>query len=210
MRVIAGKFRSRQLATLAGDNTRPTYDRLRETLFNILQPRFVDDNLRFLDLFAGSGAIGVEALSRSAARVVFVERDRRAAAVIRKNLAAVGLQSSPLGACELLERAVSSALALLEKNSVAFDVVFLDPPYADAEAYAQTLGAVARSRSLLAPEAIVIAEHERYYDPGEAFADLRRYRLLQQGNSCLSFYRRAAAPEPEPAAEADAAACAAE
>src|ERR1700738_3139604 len=118
MRVIAGEFRSRRLKTIPGLETRPTPDRLRESLFDVLAPRIQD--CVFLDAYAGTGAVGIEALSRGARRAIFVEKHPAAVAVIRENLAALGLENRA-------EVYTSKAVPVLER--VSADIVFLDPPY---------------------------------------------------------------------------------
>src|SRR5215831_15986132 len=182
MRVIAGKYRSRRLVAPAGIETRPTSDRLRETLFNVLGPAVADSV--WLDLFAGSGAIGLEALSRGAGMVYFVESSKRAVAAIRSNLATLNVEQG----CELLERDVVAALRLLDTRSVAFDFCFLDPPYRKQDAYQQVLEFLCTYR-LLKPGSLVIAEHDKHFDPGAAFGQLTRHRILRQGDAVLSFYR---------------------
>lgn len=183
MRVIGGEFRSRRLQTPAGEGTRPTSDRLRETLFNVLGPRLA--GARFLDLYAGSGAVGVEALSRGAAFAGFVERAPPAVSALRANLAALGL-----GARASVEhRAVAAALRRSLEAQESFDFVFLDPPYQAAAEYAETMGTLGReSARLLRPGAAAIAEHARRGALPERFGALRRYRLLEQGEAALSFY----------------------
>ena len=123
MRVIAGKARRLQLKTLPGDQTRPTTDRIKETLFNMLS--FEVEGSSFLDLFAGSGAIGIEALSRGADRAVFVENNRKALTCIRENLAHTKLEKD----AELLGRDALSAISHLNLKGVPFDIIFMDPPY---------------------------------------------------------------------------------
>ncbi|HYE24658.1 MAG TPA: 16S rRNA (guanine(966)-N(2))-methyltransferase RsmD [Clostridia bacterium] len=196
MRVIAGKFRSRNVQSLPGAETRPTYDRLKETLFNVLQSAGILEGARFLDLFAGTGSIGLEALSRGAAEVHFVEANRKAANVIRANLASFGIT----GGVVVHERAAAESLALLDRSGQEFDVCFFDPPYRMQGAYEQVLRLLANSR-LMSSSGIVVAEHEKRFDPGDGIGQLRRYRLLTQGESSLSFYRFEAAV---PAAEAEA------
>lgn len=188
MRIIAGKYRSRRLAAPLGAQTRPTSDRLRETLFNVLGAS-VEGSI-WLDLFAGSGAVGIEALSRGARTVYFVEASSRAARAIRSNLASLGIEDG----CEVVEREVNTALRLLESRSPACDFCFLDPPYRKEDDYAQVLSFLSRSQ-LLKAESLVIAEHDKHFDPGEAFGALRRYRKLRQGDAVLSFYQRIPAPE---------------
>jgi 16S rRNA (guanine966-N2)-methyltransferase len=189
MRVIAGTLRSRRLDAPAGLDTRPTSDRLRETLFNVLNSRI--EGARFLDLYAGSGAVGIEAISRGAAHCVFVEHAPAAQAVLRKNLSQLGISSGyrihPGAAAAWLRRAQAGSKAAV------FDLVFLDPPYAAAEEYATALallGGTACSR--LSEGALVIAEHRRKDKLAEAYGALRRTRLLEQGDAALSFYARAA------------------
>jgi 16S rRNA (guanine966-N2)-methyltransferase len=181
MRIIAGMFRSRPLQAPAGLSTRPTSDRLRETLFNVLAPRI--EGARFLDLYAGSGAVGLEALSRGAARVTCVERAASARETLSVNL-------RKLGAEETVCVRSGSVAEYLKQASGPWDVVFLDPPY-DAEAqYTATLGALGgASASLLAVDAVVIAEHRRKEKLEDRYGKLTRSRLLEQGDAALSFYQ---------------------
>lgn len=185
MRIIAGKYRSRPLKTPGGLSTRPTSDRLRETLFNVLAPQI--DGVVFADLYAGSGAVGIEALSRGAGRVLFVENAPAALAAIRANLAALNIRS----AFQLEARSVSAALRnfIRSPGARSWNLVFLDPPYSDADAYKSTLSALGDSL-LLAPEATVIAEHSRRQQLEEEYGALRRIRVLKQGDAALSFYRK--------------------
>jgi len=184
VRIIAGQYRSRPLRSLPGPDLRPTSDRLRETLFDVLSAaRDLADRV-WLDLFAGTGAVGIEALSRGARQVYFVESAKKHARLLRENLAALDITTR----YELHEREVSKALPLLETTGVVCDFCFLDPPYQRRGAYEQTLGPLSQSR-LLQPSSIVIAEHEKKFDPGERFGALARYRRLDQGDVSLSFYR---------------------
>ena len=182
MRVIAGRFRSRKLVTPPGVTTRPTSDRLRETLFNVLAPHLPESV--FLDLYAGSGAVGIEAISRGARQVYFAESDRKAARAIRDNLKSLGIDEG----VELFEREVMDALRLLDSQAVRSDVIFFDPPYGSHGAYAQVLGFLSQSR-LLHAGSIVVAEHDKHFDPGDTAGTLTRYRILKQGDAVLSFYR---------------------
>lgn len=182
MRVIAGKFRSRPLRSLRGLDVRPTSDRLRETLFSVLA-LLVEDSV-WLDLYAGTGAVGIEALSRGARTVYFVESKRQAAAVIRQNLRSLQIEEG----YEVLEREAEPALRRLDSQAVSCDVCFLDPPYRMQQAYADVLGFLSQSR-LLKPSSIVVAEHDRHFDPGAKCGALERYRELKQGDAVLSFYR---------------------
>jgi 16S rRNA (guanine(966)-N(2))-methyltransferase RsmD len=187
MRVIAGDYKSRPLRALSGMKTRPTSDRLRETLFNVLtagNPEALEGTV-WLDLFAGTGAVGIEALSRGAAYVTFVDRNKAAVRVIQENLRSLGIRERTT----VLEQDVNRTLRDLETKNVSPSYVFLDPPYADREAYQDTLAFLAQSPVVGQP-CIVIAEHDKREDPGEAFGELRRYRLLEQGDGKLSFYRK--------------------
>ena len=192
MRVIAGKYRSRVLRSLRGMDIRPTSDRLRETLFNVLtsgNPHSLEGSV-WLDLFAGTGAIGIEALSRGAKEVQFVENSHAAAEAIRDNLKTLGISTG----FHIIEDDLPRAFWRMERRKVAADVVFVDPPYRMKEAYPDTLRALADS-SLIWAMSVVIAEHEKKFDPGEEFGPLRRFRLLAQGSVALSFYRLGNASE---------------
>jgi 16S rRNA (guanine966-N2)-methyltransferase len=199
MRVIAGSLRSRPLLAPAGLDTRPTADRLRETLFNVLTNGAVNRvaGTAFLDLYAGSGAVGIEALSRGAASVTFVEQGAPALAVLKENLDSLGLGSSGLrgGGLRVEKRSVGRFLRNVEKSALgSFGVVFLDPPYNLAEEYAATLGLLGgECAGLLALGALVVAEHRRKQPLAESYGGLRRTRLLEQGDAGLSFYEVAPA-----------------
>jgi len=184
MRIIAGEYRSRRLKTLPGVATRPTSDKLRETLFNVL-----DEDVRgslWYDCYAGSGAVGLEALSRGAGHAVFLESARGALSVLRQNVQALGV----LDRCTLLQQPVAKALAAARRPP---DFVFLDPPYEAALEYQRVLAFFGDGR-LLKPTGIVIAEHARRWPLAERFGILQRYRVLEQGDSALSFYRFTARP----------------
>jgi 16S rRNA (guanine(966)-N(2))-methyltransferase RsmD len=186
MRVIAGKYKSRRLEAPPGMQTRPTSDRLRETLFNVVSPR-IDDSV-WLDIFAGSGAIGIEALSRGARSVYFVESGNAAVRTIRKNLHTLQIEEG----FEVIEREADVALRMLDSQAVSCNFVFLDPPYRKMGDYEEVLGFLSQSR-LLSPASQVIAEHDKHFDPGDRFGALVRYRTLRQGDAVLSFYSVAAA-----------------
>ena len=186
MRVIAGKFRSRQLRSLKGMALRPTSDRLRETLFNILSEHVAGS--RFVDLFAGTGAVGIEALSRGAAETIFIERHAPATALIRKNLESLEIKSGArvlsvdaLHGLELLEQE-------LERGPRLPTIVFLDPPYGNTEDYDRVLSFLGFA-VLLDDQSLVIAEHRKNFDLPETIGNLQRVRVLKQGDACLSFYR---------------------
>jgi 16S rRNA (guanine966-N2)-methyltransferase len=183
MRVIAGKFRSRTLTAPRGLDTRPTSDRLRETLFNVLAPHI--KGASFFDLYAGSGANGIEALSRGAERVVFVEKAAPAIAAIRTNLQTLGIGEG----WQLETRSALASVKRLLEQRQQFDLVVLDPPYKAAEEYALLLNLLGgECKSLLADDAIVIAEHHRKFALQDQYGKLHRYRVLEQGDAALSFY----------------------
>ena len=185
MRVIAGKFRSRQLKSLKGMALRPTSDRLRETLFNVIADRV--EGSRFLDVFAGTGAVGIEALSRGAREAVFIENHAPAVALIEKNLDSLGLRAEArvlaVDAARGLQRLAAEAAA--KRN---YDIAFLDPPYAAVEDYRRVLSFLGTSR-LLAEDSLVIAEHQPKLELPETAGNLDRVRMLRQGDAALSFYR---------------------
>jgi 16S rRNA (guanine966-N2)-methyltransferase len=183
MRIIAGRFRSRTLTAPKGMKTRPTSDRLRETLFNVLAPRI--EGSRFVDLYAGSGAVGIEAISRGAAFVWFSENAAAAVKAIRENLSTLEITSG----FALETHNASSTLADLVKKDTVIDLIFLDPPYELAEEYERTLSLLGtRAASLLAEDARVIAEHHSKTDLAERYGSLERVRVLKQGDAALSFY----------------------
>jgi 16S rRNA (guanine966-N2)-methyltransferase len=183
MRVIAGEFRSRVLQAPRGTVTRPTSDRLRETLFNVLGPRV--DGSRFVDLYAGSGAVGIEAISRGAEFVWFAESARPAVAAIRANLAALKIA----GGFAIEDRSVAKMLNALVEKARAAEIVFLDPPYEDAEAYEETLKFLARNHAtVLADGAVVVAEHSSKRPLEPRYSVLEQTRVLKQGDAGLSFY----------------------
>ena len=181
MRVIAGEFRSRTLDAPPGMDTRPTSDRLRETLFNVLAPRM--EGAEFLDLYAGSGAVGIEALSRGAARAVLVEKASPALKVLKANLARLGIRAG----ADVHAGAVSAFLR--SGDAGEFDVVFLDPPYEAAGEYATALGLLGgAAAALLKTGAVVVAEHRKRDALNEKYGRLVRARVLQQGDAALSWY----------------------
>jgi len=172
MRVIGGEWRSRRLKSVSGEATRPTPDRLRETLFDILQTRI--EGATFVDAYAGTGAVGIEALSRGARHAYFLERDRTALAAIRENL-----MSLDAGArATVVPGSVVKSLVLHRG-----EIVFLDPPYPLEKEYAsamEVLGAF--------PGSLIIVQHSVRLDLAAEFGALRRTRLVRQGDNALSFY----------------------
>jgi 16S rRNA (guanine966-N2)-methyltransferase len=191
MRVIAGTYRSRQLVAPRGLQTRPTSDRLRERLFDILSPRV--SGCRFVDLYAGTGAVGIEALSRGATHVWFAENAEPALASIRQNLAALKIVSG----FTVEDRGVGAMLQRLGKISQLIDLVYIDPPYEAEAEYAGTLNFLgsARGRGTLAPDALVIAEHSSKAKLATRYGALEHTRLVKQGDAALSFFAFPAAAQ---------------
>lgn len=187
MRIIAGTYRSRLLKSLKGQALRPTSDRLRETLFNVLGSAVV--GARFLDVFAGTGAVGIEALSRGSADVVFIENHAPAAALIKRNLETLDVHS---GTTILTSDAVRGLELLASRNRLSdaqFDYVFVDPPYASTVDYSRVLRFLGTG-AVVAPNGIVVVEHRHDFSLPEHVGELHRVRILKQGDAALSFFRR--------------------
>lgn len=183
MRIIAGAYRGRVLKSPPSLQVRPTSDRLRETLFNVIAPRITD--IRFLDLCAGSGAVGIEALSRGASHATFVDRSRKMCGLIEANLDLLGI---PEDETEVVnEEAAEFLRQAPRRRRGPWDIVFFDPPYTTS--YSKVLDTFgASSFELLTPQALVIAEHHHKQPLAEVFGSLHRTRILKQGDSALSFY----------------------
>jgi 16S rRNA (guanine966-N2)-methyltransferase len=192
MRVIAGIYRSRILKSLKGLALRPTSDRLRETLFNVLGVGI--HGSRFLDVFAGTGAVGIEALSRGAEHVCFIENHAPSAALIRKNLAALEVPSGVTVLCADAIRGLESLEAKIKTGDAAYDYIFIDPPYAASADYSRVLQKIGASKLL--DGGIVTVEHRKTFDLPASFDTLKRIRLLRQGDTALSFYRREEPQQP--------------
>jgi 16S rRNA (guanine(966)-N(2))-methyltransferase RsmD len=190
MRVITGQYRGRVLKSLPGTQTRPTSDRLRETLFNVLAPRV--GGARFLDLCAGTGAVGIEALSRGASFVTFVERVHKMCALIEVNLDLLGVPEDltevvKSDAAEYLKRTVAGGGRDWRGGSEPWDIVYFDPPYAtDYAAVLREFGE--HTSKLLRAGGALIVEHHHKNALLDTHGHLRRWRLLKQGDSALSFY----------------------
>src|SRR5689334_6336652 len=162
MRVIGGEFRSRRLKSVPGLATRPTPDRLRETLFNILGAQV--DGAVFLDAYAGTGAIGIEALSRGAARAVFIESSKRAAKVLRENLASLEIEGRALVVIVPTLKSIAAHRA---------DIVFLDPPYERESEYAPALRLLSQN-----PPRLVVVQHSTRFSLADFYGALQRTRML--------------------------------
>ncbi len=181
MRIIAGTLKGRRIDAPDWPGLRPTSDRLRETLFNVLAPRI--DGARFVDAYAGSGAVGIEAISRGAAHVTFVEQDRRAQALIQANLDRCAVENR----YAIIRAGFTGAAKRLDGG---FDVLFLDPPYGAT----QLAEALETAGPLVAADALVIIEHAKRDAAPERVSGLELTRDLVQGDSVLSFYRRIGQP----------------
>ncbi|MEZ5404497.1 MAG: 16S rRNA (guanine(966)-N(2))-methyltransferase RsmD [Bryobacteraceae bacterium] len=175
MRVIAGEFRSRRLKSPPGLETRPTPDRLRESLFSILAPSI--EGSVFADVYAGCGAVGIEALSRGASQAVFIERSRANCGIIRENLETLRI----LGRSRIIHGGAGTYL-----SSTSAAIYFIDPPYDRPAEYDTALAAAAEAAP---PEAIVIAQHASRHTLADSYGGVKRYRIVRQGDNSLSFYR---------------------
>ena len=173
MRIVAGELRGRTLDGPKWDGLRPTSDSLRETLFNVLGPSIA--GMRVLDAFSGTGAVGIEAVSRGASHATFIERDPRAVALIERNIGKLGVGN----ACTIVRADFMRA-----KADASFDLVFLDPPYELPELDA----AIGRAAAFVVPGGRVIVEHGRKRELDAAVPGLTKYRTLTAGDSALSFY----------------------
>lgn len=192
MRVIAGEFRSRKLKSMPGIEVRPTSDKMRETLFNILRP--VLEGSVFVDAYAGTGAVGIEAISQGARQVIFIEKDRGVAGLIKSNLAMLKAET---------RGRVIHGPAGIYLGGMDADIVFIDPPYPLEHEYDAAMDAAARRKMPL-----VVVQHSSRFALRQEYGALGCYRVLKQGENALSFYRisepgpEATAQSPEEAAGA--------
>ncbi|MEP6944639.1 MAG: 16S rRNA (guanine(966)-N(2))-methyltransferase RsmD [Acidobacteriota bacterium] len=182
MRVISGIYRGRVLKSPPDNRTRPTSDRLRETLFSVLIPR-IDEDTRFLDLCAGTGAIGIEALSRGAVFVTFVDRSKKSCALIEENLDKLDV---PEHQTEILGLDAENFAG--REHRVGWDIAFFDPPYESD--YGIVLHEFGFNKSLLNAGGILVVEHHTKKNVPDSVGRLRRWRLLKQGETSLSFYEQ--------------------
>jgi 16S rRNA (guanine(966)-N(2))-methyltransferase RsmD len=182
MRVIAGAYKGRRLNAPSWSGLRPTSDKLRETIFNVLAPRIA--GALVLDGYAGTGAIGIEAISRGAAQVTFIEQDRRALALIADNLARCGVENG----YAIIRAPVARGVQTLQAapGFVPFDIILLDPPYDQPPPI--VLADLAIIDGLLAPGGLLVLEHARRHSSPESAGRLARTRLLTAGDSALSLY----------------------
>jgi 16S rRNA (guanine966-N2)-methyltransferase len=176
MRVIGGEFRSRRLQSMPGMDVRPTPDKIRESLFNILSPEI--QGSVFVDAYAGTGAVGIEALSRGARHAIFIEKDRAAVSLIKSNLAALGAES---------RARVIHGLAALHLGSLDADIVFIDPPYPKDREFGAALEALEAK-----PPGLAIMQHATRFALADEYGPLHRTRTVKYGDNTLSFFRRPA------------------
>jgi 16S rRNA (guanine(966)-N(2))-methyltransferase RsmD len=179
MRVIGGEFRSRRLQSMPGMDVRPTPDKVRESLFNILSPEI--EGAVFVDAYAGTGSVGIEALSRGARHAVFIEKDRAAVNLIKSNLAALGAGARA--------RVIQGAAALY-LGGIEADIVFIDPPYPKDREYQAALEALEAK-----PPSLVVVQHATRFALADDYGPLHRTRTVKYGDNTLSFYRPATAME---------------
>ena len=189
MRVISGKFRGRRLKGPEGLELRPTGDRLKESLFNILGPRLA--GVVVIDAFGGTGSIGIEALSRGARETVFIESSEFGVRLIRKNLELCGVA----GGFRILQQDVFAAMRALARKGFKADIVFFDPPY-DFQPYRDLLEIVF-GKDLLSQPSRVVIEHHRKASLPDSGSGYRRSRVVRQGDHCLSFYEEFRIQNPE-------------
>ncbi|MBB6675497.1 16S rRNA (guanine(966)-N(2))-methyltransferase RsmD [Cohnella nanjingensis] len=182
MRVISGDARGRALKAVPGQSTRPTTDKVKEALFSMIGPYF--DGERVLDLFAGTGGLGIEALSRGAGEAVFIDANPRSIEVVRANLEATRLTEK----ARVYRNDAKKAIKLLEQKGEPFDLIFLDPPYALKDCDALLLDLL--ERGLAAPDAVAVVEHESSFDYGDRIGPFERRRLAQYGETAVSIYRQ--------------------
>ena len=174
MRVIGGEFGSRVLKSVPGLDTRPTPARLREALFNVVAPRI--EGAVFADLYAGTGAVGIEAISRGASRAIFIEAGHAALRVLRDNLKTLGIEN---------RSTVRQSRAASLISGLQADIIFFDPPYEAENEYEKILTALGET------DALVIAQHSTRLKLREAYGDLKRTHVIKQGDNALSFFDRA-------------------
>lgn len=181
MRVVAGSVKGLPLKAVSGTSTRPTTDKVKESIFNMIGPFFDGGNA--LDLFAGSGGLGIEALSRGIDYVVFTEKDRKAVETIHFNLAKTRLEDRS----EVYRADAERALSVMKKNGFKARLLFLDPPYHMAKAYG--LMDKAAEFGLMTEDAIVVCEHDKEVELGDQTKFFERYKKVVYGSTVISIYR---------------------
>ena len=193
MRVIAGAFKGRRLIAPKGNrDVRPTADRVKESVFSIVREQIIDAN--FLDLCAGTGNIGIEALSRGAKHVTFLERDPRCIQIIKQNLRTCGLVAGPQARHSLLRRDAVKGISYLQKQDAAFEIIYFDPPYGTdleriPELYTTCLALFAEN-SLLRTGGTLLVEHAKRFVVPDKVGNLTRSRQANYGDTVISFYHK--------------------
>jgi len=182
MRVIGGIKGSRRLKSSKNKSLRPTLDRVRESIFNILGNSVIDSN--FLDLFAGTGSVGIEALSRGTGKVIFVEKDHSIAEVLRENLHSLDFETGN----RILKMDFTNAIKVLSKEEEKFDIIYIDPPYASE--FAETSLRLLAKCDILEEDGLVLAEHFHKDKLDDRFGDLKLYRVKKIGDTCVSFFKK--------------------
>ena len=185
-RVVTGRFRGAILQAPEGDKTRPTTDKVKEALFSIIQSDIPDSE--FLDLFAGSGQIGIEAVSRGAKRATLVERSGQAAGIISKNISKIRLDGSD--EIRFIKKSVAQALELLGQSGEKFDIIFMDPPYKDVPLRLEEASKLISSFDMLAPDGMLILEHDRDCEIPEEINGLKRVRSCSYGITVITFFKK--------------------
>ncbi|GEN34154.1 MULTISPECIES: 16S rRNA (guanine(966)-N(2))-methyltransferase RsmD [Aneurinibacillus] len=181
MRVVSGSKKGHPLQAVPGKGTRPTVDKVKESIFNIIGPYF--DGGLVLDLYAGTGGLGIEALSRGAEKCIFVDANRKAVGVILQNLDSTGLR----GQAEVYRNDADRALNALKKRGIAFDIVFLDPPYAEQKIESQV--AIMADHGLLVPDAMIVAEHDAGDKLREQIGSVVKVRETTYGQTTITIYQ---------------------
>jgi 16S rRNA (guanine966-N2)-methyltransferase len=179
MRVIGGEFRSRILQSMPGVEVRPTPDKIRESLFNILHGEI--EGAVFVDAYAGTGAVGIEALSRGARHAIFIEKDRAAVNLIGSNLAALGVEA---------RARVIQGPAAIHLAGLNADIVFIDPPYPKEREYRAAMEALEST-----PPGLAIVQHSTRFALEDDYGPLHRTRIVKYGQNALSFFRKSATGE---------------
>ena len=183
VRIISGTLRGRSLNAPKGQGVRPTSDQVKESLFNIIGPKIVQATV--LDLFAGTGNLGIEAISRAAARVVFVEKVLTHFQVLKRNLSDCGVEAKSDAYCG----DANTMLRVLQRKYGQFDVIFLDPPYRHTKMLREVIAQIVR-RELLAEDGLLIVEHAQTFTPPTEAGDLLRLEKTRRfGDTCISFYQ---------------------
>lgn len=181
MRVIAGEHKGRRLKAVPGNNTRPTTDKVKESMFNIIGPYF--NGGQALDLFAGTGSLGIESISRGIDKAVFIDQDHKALAVIRENVNTLGLKAQT----EIFKNDAKRALDQLAERGMRFDLVFLDPPYKLTGLYDELITKL-QNLQLLNDRAVVVAEHTADFELLEQIGEAVRWRQAIYGEISIDFY----------------------